>query len=197
MNLFRGKVRCQFGLYIPIVNWTRCLWFSNWMFLSCQFFHHRAWITWQNARSFWGRRTYEETISRYCINVQWYCFWEKNPQSLSSHTNLRHNIASKSMHLWLTFLKWISKAWPMYLKQETKIFYMILAEVQTQEKESLQNLQHLIHMTCECLGLWKVICDHQFHVVASALTKVSDSVLYCCIWTLNKFKCTWNFFCET
>ena len=60
----------------------------------------------------------------------------------------------------------------MFLKQEIKILCIILAEAQTQEKESLQNLQHLIHMTCESLGLWKVICDHQFHVVASALTKV-------------------------
>ncbi len=49
-------------------------------------------------------------------------------------------------------------------------------EANAQEKESLQNLQHLIHLTCESLGLWKVICDHQFHIVASSLTKVSQSL---------------------
>ncbi|XP_023215500.1 nuclear pore complex protein Nup155-like [Centruroides sculpturatus] len=44
------------------------------------------------------------------------------------------------------------------------------AEAEIQERASLVNLHQLIHYTCEVLGLWKVLCDHQFHVISNLLT---------------------------
>lgn len=40
------------------------------------------------------------------------------------------------------------------------------------EKISLQHVQDLIHQVEEVLGLLKVLCDHPFHHVAAALSKV-------------------------
>lgn len=48
------------------------------------------------------------------------------------------------------------------------------AEAQLQEKSSISNLQQLNDQTIEMLGLWRVLYDHQFHVIASTLTKVSS-----------------------
>jgi len=48
-----------------------------------------------------------------------------------------------------------------------------LAEVEAEESVSLKQLQALVSIACEYLGLWKILCDHQFHVIAGALTPVS------------------------
>ncbi|XP_013792279.2 nuclear pore complex protein Nup155-like, partial [Limulus polyphemus] len=45
------------------------------------------------------------------------------------------------------------------------------AEAQLQERSSLLNLQQLLNYTCEVLGLWKVLCDHQFHIITGMLSK--------------------------
>jgi hypothetical protein len=47
----------------------------------------------------------------------------------------------------------------------------IQLEAQAQENASLQYLQQLVQRTHEVLGLWKIITDHQFHIVAAALNK--------------------------
>jgi len=47
------------------------------------------------------------------------------------------------------------------------------AEVEAEESSSLKQLQSLISVACEFLGLWKILCDHQFHIIASSLTPVS------------------------
>ncbi len=47
------------------------------------------------------------------------------------------------------------------------------AEAQRMEKISLQYIQDLLRRVEEVLGLWKVLFDHQFHVIAAALSKVS------------------------
>lgn len=52
-------------------------------------------------------------------------------------------------------------------------------EAQAQEKISICNLQNLIKQTIEVLGLWKILCDHQFHVVAASLAKDIQSQLRC------------------
>jgi len=48
-----------------------------------------------------------------------------------------------------------------------------LAEVEAEESSSLKQLQALISIACEYLGLWKILCDHQFHVIAGSLNPVS------------------------
>ena len=48
-----------------------------------------------------------------------------------------------------------------------------LAEVEAEESLSLKQLQALISIACEYLGLWKILCDHQFHVIAGSLNPVS------------------------
>jgi len=51
--------------------------------------------------------------------------------------------------------------------------FVCSAEVEMEESSSLKQLQALISIACEYLGLWKILCDHQFHVIAGALTPVS------------------------
>lgn len=43
------------------------------------------------------------------------------------------------------------------------------SDAELQERISLINLQQLVNYTCEMLGLWKVLCDHQFHIVVSMI----------------------------
>lgn len=48
-----------------------------------------------------------------------------------------------------------------------------LQEAQLEEKRSLDALKTFLSHTCEVLGLWKVLSDHQFHTVAQGLAPVS------------------------
>lgn len=50
-------------------------------------------------------------------------------------------------------------------------------ELHLQEKISLSHLKQLIHQCHEVLGLWKVLCDHQLHVVAETLSKEMQAQL--------------------
>lgn len=45
-------------------------------------------------------------------------------------------------------------------------------EVQLEEKMSLLALKGFVSHACEVLGLWKILCEHQFHVIAEMLEKV-------------------------
>ncbi|XP_067677422.1 nuclear pore complex protein Nup155-like isoform X1 [Haliotis asinina] len=61
------------------------------------------------------------------------------------------------------------------LDEQTK--KKLQAEAQRQEKISLQHIQDMLHRVEEVLGLWKVLFDHQFHVIASGLTKDQQNQL--------------------
>ena len=41
------------------------------------------------------------------------------------------------------------------------------------ESHSLNNICQLISHCCECLSLWKVLCEHQFDLVANGLDQVT------------------------
>ncbi|KAH9488744.1 hypothetical protein Btru_059325, partial [Bulinus truncatus] len=45
------------------------------------------------------------------------------------------------------------------------------ADVQRMEKISLQHVQELLHRLEEVLGLWRVLVDHQFHMLVSTLSE--------------------------
>ncbi|GFN98864.1 nuclear pore complex protein nup155-like [Plakobranchus ocellatus] len=45
------------------------------------------------------------------------------------------------------------------------------AEVQRMEKISLQHAQDFLHRVEEVLGLWRVLLDHQFHVLANTMSQ--------------------------
>ncbi|XP_074640475.1 nuclear pore complex protein Nup155-like [Tubulanus polymorphus] len=51
------------------------------------------------------------------------------------------------------------------------------AEAQTHEKTSLQQILVLINRTYEALGLWKIICDHQFHTVIAMLDERNTNTI--------------------
>ena len=46
-----------------------------------------------------------------------------------------------------------------------------LADVE--ENASLRQIHSLISAACEYLGLWKILCEHQLHVIANNLSSVS------------------------
>lgn len=61
---------------------------------------------------------------------------------------------------------------PVFSRQQQQhIQRNVGAEAQIQEKSSICNLQELVERTIEVLGLWRVLYDHQFHVVSSSLQK--------------------------
>jgi len=45
-------------------------------------------------------------------------------------------------------------------------------EAQLEEKRSLDSLKMFVAHTCEVLGMWRILCEHQFHVIADFLNKV-------------------------
>lgn len=50
------------------------------------------------------------------------------------------------------------------------------ADVQRMEKVSLQHVQELLHRLEEVLGLWRVLVEHQFHLLVPTLSDVSHVV---------------------
>lgn len=55
-----------------------------------------------------------------------------------------------------------------------------IEEARMEEKRSLDALSRFIRHTCEVLALWKVLCEHQFHVLINALPTEQQSVLVNC-----------------
>lgn len=53
------------------------------------------------------------------------------------------------------------------------------AEAVANERTSLLQLQQLVSHTCEILGLWRVLCDHQFRTVAFCLPPEAREQLCC------------------
>lgn len=55
-----------------------------------------------------------------------------------------------------------------------------LEEARMAEKRSLDALSRFLRHTCEVLALWKILCEHQFHVLITALPKEQQNVLVNC-----------------
>nr|XP_040239495.2 nuclear pore complex protein Nup154 [Anopheles coluzzii] len=53
-------------------------------------------------------------------------------------------------------------------------------EAMLEERKSLEALVRLIKQACEVVGLWKVICEHQCHLLVGKLTKEEQSILQAC-----------------
>ncbi|KAK2140069.1 hypothetical protein LSH36_1494g00009 [Paralvinella palmiformis] len=51
------------------------------------------------------------------------------------------------------------------------------AEADCQENNYLKQLQILINISCEALGLWHILCTHRFHIIVKNLTKEQQNVL--------------------
>lgn len=54
----------------------------------------------------------------------------------------------------------------------TYLFNPVAAEAQKMEKVSLQHINDLIRRVEEVLGLWRILVDHQLHIIVSTLSKV-------------------------
>lgn len=54
----------------------------------------------------------------------------------------------------------------------TCLFNPVAAEAQKMEKVSLQHINDLIRRVEEVLGLWRILVDHQLHIIVSTLSKV-------------------------
>ena len=59
------------------------------------------------------------------------------------------------------------------MSDEQDVLRCVVAEADSQERQSLKQLQILVARMCESLALWKILCDHQFHVICAALSVVS------------------------
>ncbi|KAL9706816.1 hypothetical protein quinque_010334 [Culex quinquefasciatus] len=53
-------------------------------------------------------------------------------------------------------------------------------EAMAEEKKSLDALIRLIKHSCEVLALWKILCEHQCHLLVSKLSKEQQDVLKSC-----------------
>ncbi|KAK2179646.1 hypothetical protein NP493_478g02009 [Ridgeia piscesae] len=60
---------------------------------------------------------------------------------------------------------------------EQDVFRCFVAEADNQERQSLKQLQILVARMCESLALWKILCDHQFHVICAALSVDQQNTL--------------------
>lgn len=46
-----------------------------------------------------------------------------------------------------------------------------LHDLQMEEKQSIDALKTFVSQACEILGLWKILCEHQFHLLINTLNK--------------------------
>ncbi|XP_077981190.1 nuclear pore complex protein Nup155-like [Glandiceps talaboti] len=68
------------------------------------------------------------------------------------------------------------------------------AEAEVAEKIALTNLQFLLQYTCQVLALLKIVCDHQFHIIAMQLQKDHQNQLrqmkFCDLVTMGRELCS-------
>ncbi|XP_070562899.1 nuclear pore complex protein Nup155-like [Ptychodera flava] len=68
------------------------------------------------------------------------------------------------------------------------------AEAEAAEKMALISLQYLVQYSCQVLALWKVVSDHQFHIITSQLDKNTQNQLrqmkFCDLVTSGKELCS-------
>ncbi|XP_061397239.1 nuclear pore complex protein Nup154 [Musca vetustissima] len=69
---------------------------------------------------------------------------------------------------------------PHIITQSNDIQVNANEQAQAEEKRSLTALIYFIKHTCEVLALWKILCEHQFHILASQLLKEQQSSLITC-----------------
>ncbi|XP_059616313.1 nuclear pore complex protein Nup154 [Phlebotomus argentipes] len=53
-------------------------------------------------------------------------------------------------------------------------------DAKLEEKKSLDALSRFIKHTCEVVALWKLLCEHQFHVLINALSREQQNILAAC-----------------
>uniref|UniRef100_A0A336MUH0 CSON006340 protein n=1 Tax=Culicoides sonorensis TaxID=179676 RepID=A0A336MUH0_CULSO len=53
-------------------------------------------------------------------------------------------------------------------------------EAQTEEKKSLDALNRFIRHTAEVIALWKILCEHQFHLLIGQLPQEQQHILLAC-----------------
>ncbi|XP_073824814.1 nuclear pore complex protein Nup154 [Musca autumnalis] len=70
---------------------------------------------------------------------------------------------------------------PNIISQTNDIQVNANEQAQAEEKRSLTALIYFIKHTCEVLALWKILCEHQFHILASQLLKDQQSSLITCL----------------
>ncbi|CAL8321736.1 unnamed protein product [Lota lota] len=88
------------------------------------------------------------------------------PASFSSPANLQQRL--------LGFMR-PDGASTQQVQQELQRKYQM--EAQVYEKMSLQDLQQLVHRSCQTLALWKLLCDHKFSLILSELpTEYQDQI---------------------
>lgn len=52
-----------------------------------------------------------------------------------------------------------------------------LQDIQIEERQSLDALRTFVTQSCEILGLWKILCEHQIHLLISSLPKEQQNAL--------------------
>ncbi|XP_075151882.1 nuclear pore complex protein Nup154 isoform X2 [Haematobia irritans] len=63
------------------------------------------------------------------------------------------------------------------INQTNDVSASINEQAQMEEKRSMAALIQFIKHTCEVIALWKVLCEHQFHLLASQLLRDHQSAL--------------------
>ncbi|XP_026495219.2 nuclear pore complex protein Nup155 [Vanessa tameamea] len=63
------------------------------------------------------------------------------------------------------------------LQRVSAFIQRVVAPPHTEEQASLHALKQFITMAIEMLSLWKVLCEHQFHVIAASLPPEQQSAL--------------------
>ncbi|XP_055712815.1 nuclear pore complex protein Nup154-like isoform X2 [Phlebotomus papatasi] len=53
-------------------------------------------------------------------------------------------------------------------------------DAKLEEKKSLDALTRFIRHTCEVVALWKLICEHQFHILIGGLSREQQNILAAC-----------------
>uniref|UniRef100_A0A6Q2XKF0 Nuclear pore complex protein Nup155 n=1 Tax=Esox lucius TaxID=8010 RepID=A0A6Q2XKF0_ESOLU len=98
-------------------------------------------------------------------------FLDKNSQFSPSSLGSASSPANLQQRL-LGFMRPDGGASSQQVQQELQRKYH--TEAQAYEKMSLQGIQQLVHLSCQTLALWKLLCDHQFSLVIAELPKANE-----------------------
>lgn len=52
-----------------------------------------------------------------------------------------------------------------------------IQEAQLEERHSLDALKSFVNHSCQVLGLWRILCDHQFHLLVDTLPDAQKQAL--------------------
>eukprot|EP00057_Strongylocentrotus_purpuratus_P015067 XP_011669541.1 PREDICTED: nuclear pore complex protein Nup155 isoform X1 [Strongylocentrotus purpuratus] len=96
-------------------------------------------------------------------------FLEKNSQYTMMAENMANSMPSNNMMRGDTLVS----GGPALQREHLRM----RAEIYANERQSLMNLQKLVDMTVEVLDMLKLLCYHQFHVVAATLSQMDQEEL--------------------